>query len=76
MNSPAVIIFQAIEETDAVAKAFFRRGEAHLALNDCESAKLDFEQSLELEPDNKVCKRFLKLVFFTDLSLFRLPRIK
>lgn len=47
---------KAIEETDAVAKAFFRRGEAHLALNDCESAKMDFEQSLELEPDNKAAK--------------------
>jgi len=47
---------KAIEETDAVAKAWFRRGEAHLALNDCESAKLDFEKSLELEPDNKAAK--------------------
>lgn len=47
---------KAIEETDAVAKAWFRRGEAQLALNDCESAKLDFEQSLELEPENKAAK--------------------
>merc|ERR1712034_240728 len=47
---------KAIEETDAVPKAWFRRGEAHLALNDCESAKLDFEKSLELEPDNKAAK--------------------
>ena len=50
------IYLQAIEETDAVAKAWFRRGEAQLALNDCESAKLDFEKSLELEPDNKAAK--------------------
>ena len=48
------VSLKAIEETDAVAKAWFRRGEAQLALNDCESAKLDFEKSLELEPDNKV----------------------
>jgi len=47
---------KAIEETDAVAKAWFRRGEAQLALNDCEAAKLDFEKSLELEPDNKAAK--------------------
>merc|ERR1712008_278200 len=47
---------KAIEETDAVAKAWFGRGEAQLALNDCESAKLDFEKSLELEPDNKAAK--------------------
>lgn len=47
---------KAIEETDAVPKAWFRRGEAHLALNDCESAKLDFEKSLEFEPDNKAAK--------------------
>ena len=58
MNYSVLSIVQAIEETDAVAKAWFRRGEAHLALNDCESAKLDFEQSLDLEPDNKVCERF------------------
>merc|ERR1712241_1547320 len=41
---------------EAVAKAWFRRGEAQLALNDCEAAKLDFEKSLELEPENKAAK--------------------
>ena len=43
-----------IEETSDSSKAWFRRGEAQLALNDCEAAKLDFEQCLSLEPDNKV----------------------
>jgi len=47
---------KAIEESDGVAKAWFRRGEAQLALNDCEAAKLDFEKSLELEPENKAAK--------------------
>ena len=37
-------------------KAWFRRGEAHLALNDCEAAKADFERALQLEPDNKAAK--------------------
>ena len=45
---------KAIEENPATAKAWFRRGEAQLALNDCESAKLDFDKCAELEPDNKV----------------------
>merc|ERR1711978_53105 len=47
---------KAIDENEAVAKAWFRRGEAQLALNDCESAKLDFEKSLDLEPENKAAK--------------------
>jgi len=47
---------KAIEENPATAKAWFRRGEAQLALNDCESAKLDFEKCAELEPDNKAAK--------------------
>ena len=37
-----------------MAKAWFRRGEAQLALNDCESARADFDKCLQLEPDNKV----------------------
>ena len=67
-------IFQAIEENESVAKAWFRRGEhfmtvittlwlwfmsenlgeAHLALNDCEAAKADFERTFQLDPENKV----------------------
>jgi len=47
---------KAIEENDTVAKAWFRRGEAQLALNDCDSAKADFEKTFELDPDNKAAK--------------------
>lgn len=45
---------KAIEENGQTSKALFRRGEAQLALNDCEAAKNDFEKCLSLEPDNKV----------------------
>ena len=47
---------KAIEEDNNSAKAWFRRGEAHLALNDSESAKGDFEKCVVLEPENKVRK--------------------
>jgi len=47
---------KAIEENDTVAKAWFRRGEAQLALNDCESAKADFEKTFQLDPENKAAK--------------------
>merc|ERR1712098_151857 len=47
---------KAIEENEGVAKAWFRRGETQLALNDCESAKADFEKTAELDPDNKAAK--------------------
>ena len=33
-------------------------GEAHLALNDCESAKADFEKTFQLDPENKVLVLF------------------
>ena len=32
----------------------FCLGEAHLALNDCEAAKADFEKTFQLDPENKV----------------------
>lgn len=48
---------KAIEENEGVAKAWFRRGEAQLALNDCESAKKDYERALELDSDNKATKQ-------------------
>jgi len=47
---------KAIEENDSVAKAWFRRGEAYLALNDFELAKADFEKTFQLDPDNKAAK--------------------
>ena len=40
-------------------------GEAHLALNDCESAKADFEKTFQLDPENKV----LVLFFFDGSKL-------
>ena len=40
-------------------------GEAHLALNDCESAKADFEKTFQLDPENKV----LVLFFFMEVNL-------
>ena len=36
-------------------------GEAHLALNDCESAKADFEKTFQLDPENKVLVLFFSL---------------
>ena len=54
---------KAIDENEAVAKAWFRRGEAQLALNDCESARADFDKCLVLEPDNKVSASICYLVF-------------
>merc|ERR1712050_808456 len=47
---------KAIEESEAAAKAWFRRGEAQLALNNFKAAKLDFEKTLILEPENKAAK--------------------
>lgn len=52
---------KAIEENEGVAKAWFRRGEAQLALNDCESAKADFEKTFELDPENKAVKNKLTM---------------
>jgi len=47
---------KAIEENEGVAKAWFRRGEAQLALNDCDAAKVDFETCVQLDPDNKAAR--------------------
>jgi len=47
---------KAIEEKEDTAKAWFRRGEAQLALNDCDAAKADFEKCFELDPENKAAK--------------------
>jgi len=52
---------KAIEEDSSSAKAWFRRGEAKLALNDSESAKADFEKCAMLEPDNKAAKNKLAI---------------
>lgn len=47
---------KAIEENDGVAKAWFRRGEANLAVNDFEAAKADFDRTVEIDPENKAAK--------------------
>ena len=47
---------KAIDEYGGGAKAWFRRGEAQLALNNYKDAKSDFVRSLELEPENKAAK--------------------
>ncbi len=58
-----------VDENPSVAKGYFRRGEALVALNEFELAKTDFVKVLELEPDNKaaknkvaVCSHNLKLL--------------
>ena len=38
-------------------------GEAHLALNDCEAAKADFEKTFQLDPENKV---LLPIMFYAE----------
>lgn len=50
-----------IEEKDDIAKAWFRRGEAHFSLKDYVNAKVDFDHTLKLEPDNKAAKNKLVL---------------
>ena len=45
-----------VDENPTVAKGYFRRGEALLALNEFELAKDDFIKVQELEPDNKAAK--------------------
>jgi len=47
---------KAIEENADAAKAWFRKGEAQLALNDCDAARADFERCLELDPENKAAR--------------------
>ena len=51
-----VVCDKAIEESGTVAKAWFRRGEAQLALNNFKAAKADFEKTLILEPENKAAR--------------------
>jgi len=45
-----------IEENPGVAKAWFRRGEAHFLLNDWENSKTDFLTTVKLDPSNKAAK--------------------
>ena len=45
-----------ISENANVPKAYFRRGEAHIQLNDYDLAKNDFSTCLALDPSNKAAK--------------------
>lgn len=45
-----------LDENPNNAKAFFRRGEALMALNEHELARADFARVLEIDPDNKAAK--------------------
>ncbi|XP_078432758.1 peptidyl-prolyl cis-trans isomerase / cyclophilin-40 (CYP40) / rotamase [Wolffia australiana] len=47
----------ALREKEGNAKAYFRQGQAHIALNDIDSAVESFKKALELEPDDGGIKR-------------------
>lgn len=53
-----------IEENKAVPKAYFRRGEAMIQLNDHEMAREDFKRCLEFDPGNKAAQN--KITFCTN----------
>uniref|UniRef100_A0A453R437 Uncharacterized protein n=1 Tax=Aegilops tauschii subsp. strangulata TaxID=200361 RepID=A0A453R437_AEGTS len=42
----------ALRETEGNAKAFFRQGQAHIALNDIDAAVESFQHALDLEPND------------------------
>lgn len=59
---------QCIQEADealkldaASAKAYFRRGQARMAVHDYEEARADFEKVAELEPGNKAAAQHVAL---------------
>lgn len=49
----------ALREREGNAKAFFRQGQAHIALNDIDAAVESFKHALELEPNDGGIKREL-----------------
>ncbi|XP_044956589.1 peptidyl-prolyl cis-trans isomerase CYP40-like isoform X1 [Hordeum vulgare subsp. vulgare] len=49
----------ALRETEGNAKAFFRQGQAHIALNDIDAAVESFQHALDLEPTDGAIKREL-----------------
>ncbi|EEC80231.1 hypothetical protein OsI_22166 [Oryza sativa Indica Group] len=49
----------ALRESEGNAKAFFRQGQAHIALNDIDAAVESFKHALELEPSDGGIKREL-----------------
>lgn len=57
----------ALRLDDKLVKAYFRRGQASLALGEVENAFADFQKAQEFEPENKatanqiaICKQKLK----------------
>ncbi|KMZ59262.1 Peptidyl-prolyl cis-trans isomerase B [Zostera marina] len=51
----------AMREKETNPKAYFRQGQAHMALNDVDSALLSFTKALELEPNDAGIKRELAI---------------
>ena len=49
-------VSQALELDSSNEKGLFRRGEAHLAVNDFDLARADFQKLLQLYPSNKAAK--------------------
>lgn len=52
---------QALELDNNNEKGLFRRGEAHLAVNDFDLARADFQKVLQLYPSNKAAKTQLAI---------------
>ncbi|XP_048643663.1 peptidyl-prolyl cis-trans isomerase FKBP4 isoform X2 [Marmota marmota marmota] len=50
------VYFKALELDSNNEKGLFRRGEAHLAVNDFDLARADFQKVLQLYPNNKAAK--------------------
>lgn len=53
---------KAIVIDDTNPKGFFRRGQAHMALQDYELAQEDFKNGLKLDPNSKTLQEQLKIV--------------
>ncbi|URE38639.1 Dienelactone hydrolase family [Musa troglodytarum] len=47
----------ALREREGNAKAYFRQGQAHIALNDVDAAVESFKKALELEPNDGIADR-------------------
>jgi len=52
-----VDIEHAIQTGEDNTKAFFRQGQAHMALNDVEAAVLSFTKALEFAPNDVAIKK-------------------
>ncbi|KAJ6843389.1 peptidyl-prolyl cis-trans isomerase CYP40-like isoform X2 [Iris pallida] len=52
----------ALRERDGYGKAYFRQGQAHIALNDVDSAVESFKKAMELEPNDGKIKEELNAV--------------